>query len=128
MRAAVITFAGALALWVVLNTMRVNDTVYAVVATAVITFAAGWMSTRRGALIGFACVFVASLLWSTQVIARAWLGGDLAKPFPDCDPCGLAGHLVRMTIVTAMGLATFGVLGALAGWLGAFARRRAGRA
>ena len=123
--AALAIALGAAALFFVLNTMAVNATAYVASSCAIVAFVAGWVVGRRGAVIGFLCVLGAALLWFAQVLVRAWLEGDLARTFPDCDPCGLAGYAVRMTIVTAMGLATLGVVGAIAGWLGAFARQRA---
>ncbi len=122
--AALAIALGAAALLVVLNTMQVNATAYLATSCAIVAFLAGWVVTRRGAVIGFLCVLGAALLWFAQVLGSAWLQGDLTRTSPDCDPCGLTGYAVRMTIVTAMGLATFGVVGAIAGWLGAFARQR----
>lgn len=119
--------AGGLVLWGVLNTMPINAVAYPTIATALVAFGAGWIARRRSALAGFACVLVASLLWFVQVLVRSWLNGDLARTFPDCDPCGLAGYTVRMSIVTLIGLGTFGVLSLVAGWLGGFVRRRSGR-
>lgn len=115
-------FVGALVLLVVLNTMPINGTVYFAISCAVVGFGAGWLTARRVA--GLVCAFGASLLWFAEVLARAWLQGDLARTFPACDPCGLQGYAVRMTIVTVMGLATFGLVAAVFGWLGAFARQR----
>ena len=122
--AALAIALGAAALLFVLNTMAVNATAYPAISCAIVAFVAGWVVRRRGAVIGFLCVLGAALLWFAQVLVRAWLQGDLARTFPDCDPCGLTGYAIRMTIVTAMGLVTFGVVGAIAGWLGAFARQR----
>src|SRR4051812_11854355 len=119
MRNALVIVAGALVLLIVLNTMGINSTAYFATACAAVGSAAGWLTARRSS--GFACALGASLMWFAEVLARSWVDGDLARTFPDCDPCGVSGYATRMTIVTLMGLATFGVVAAAFGWLGAFA-------
>lgn len=85
--------------------------------------AAGWLAGRRGALVGLACAVIVALAWSAAVLLRAWLDGSLFAQFPACDPCGLAGHLGRMAIVAAIGVATFGLAAAFGGAVGAYLRR-----
>lgn len=89
--------------------------------------AAGWLAGRRGALVGLACAVIVALAWSAAVLLRAWLDGSLFLEFPACDPCGLTGHLGRMAIVAAIGLATFGLAAAFGGAVGAYLRGRRGR-
>ena len=74
--------------------------------------------------LGLHPVFVVSIAQAFVVLTRSWADGDLDRAFPDCDPCGLAGYAGRMLIVTVMSLATFGVVGAIAGWLGEQAAAR----
>lgn len=81
----------------------------------------------RGALAGFAVVLALSVAWAVFVLARAWVNGDLDQAFPGCDPCGFAGYSFRMVIVTAILLGTFGVVGAVAGWLAERVVRRNSR-
>jgi hypothetical protein len=81
----------------------------------------------RGALAGFGLVLAISVAWAVFVLVRLWVGGELDRPFPDCDPCGFAGYAFRMAIVTAAFLGTFGVLGAVVGWLVEKAVRRKSR-
>ncbi len=71
----------------------------------------------RGALAGIGVVIVVSVAWAVFVLARAWVGGDFDRAFPDCDPCGFRGYVGRMLIVTAMFLGVFGVPAAVGGWL-----------
>jgi hypothetical protein len=71
----------------------------------------------KGALAGFGLVLVLSLAWAVFVLARAWLDGDLARPFPGCDPCGFRGYALRMVVVTGLFLGMFGIPAAAVGWL-----------
>ena len=102
----------------------VRDVSFFVVAVALAGLLAGALAGHRGALAGFASVFVVSIAQAFIVLMRSWADGDLDRAFPDCDPCGLAGYAGRMLIVTVMSLATFGVVGAIAGWLGEQAAAR----
>ena len=102
----------------------VRDVSFFVVAVAVSGLLAGFLARHRGALAGFASVFVVSIAQAFVVLVRSWVDGDLDRPFPDCDPCGLVGYAGRMLIVTVISLATFGVVGAIAGWLGEQAAAR----
>jgi hypothetical protein len=81
----------------------------------------------KGALAGFGAVLVFSLAWTAFVLIRAWFDGDLARTFPDCDPCGFTGYAFRMVIVTGMFLGMFGVPAAVVGWLVENAVRRSRR-
>lgn len=71
----------------------------------------------RGALTGFGVVFVLSAAWAAFVLVRAWAAGDFDQAFPGCDPCGFVGYAGRMVIIAAMFLGTFGLPGAVVGWL-----------
>lgn len=115
---------GSLGVWAGMRTMAINDLLYAISTTAAATLFAGFLAGRRGVLVGFGSFLAASLIWTAEVLTRAWLSGELAATSPDCDPCGLGGYVVRMLIVTAIGLSTFGVLGGAAGWLGELVRHR----
>jgi hypothetical protein len=81
----------------------------------------------KGALAGFGAVLVFSLAWTAFVLIRASFDGDLARTFPDCDPCGFTGYAFRMVIVTGMFLGMFGVPAAVVGWLVENAVRRSRR-
>jgi hypothetical protein len=76
---------------------------------------------------GFACVLIAWLAWDVHLLVDSWMTHGFELTFPGCDPCGLVGYGFRMAIVMVMMLATFGVLGAFAGWLGEHAQRRFAR-
>jgi hypothetical protein len=71
----------------------------------------------RGAVAGFGLVVVLSVAWAVFVLARAWVDGDLARTFPDCDPCGFSGYAFRMVVVTGLFLGMFGLPAAVVGWL-----------
>ena len=62
-------------------------------------------------------MIVACLALSIFVLARSWVIGDLARTFPDCDPCGFTGYAGRMVIVSATLVGIAGVPAAIAGWL-----------
>lgn len=116
--------AGSLGAWVAVKTVPVNDIPYAVVTIGIATFLAGFLAGRLGAVAGFASVLIGWSAWVVYALIDAWMSGALSATFPGCDPCGLVGYGGRFVIVTAMVLPTFGVLGAISGWLGEFAQRR----
>jgi len=116
---------GTVGSWLVYRLAPPVSVPLALAVVAAATLAAGFVAGRRGALIGFGSVVIASTAWAIEVMLRSWLSGDLARTFPDCDPCGFVGYGGRMAIVTGMTLAAAGPLGAAAGWLGArFAPQR----
>ena len=80
-----------------------------------------------GAVMGFGVVLVFSLVWAAFVLLRAWVGGDLERAFPDCDPCGFTGYAFRMVVVTGIFLGMFGVPAAVVGWFVEMVARRRGR-
>jgi hypothetical protein len=71
----------------------------------------------RGALVGIGVVVIGCMAWSLFVLVRSWVDGDLARTFPDCDPCGFMGYAGRMAILSGMALAILGVPAAAVGWL-----------
>jgi len=56
----------------------------------------------RGALVGIGLVVIGCLAWSMFVLVRSWVDGDVARTFPDCDPCGFTGYAGRMLILSGM--------------------------
>jgi hypothetical protein len=71
----------------------------------------------RGALVGIGLVVIGCLAWSVFVLVRSWVNGDLARTYPDCDPCGFTGYAGRMVILSGMALAILGVPAGAIGWL-----------
>jgi hypothetical protein len=71
----------------------------------------------RGALVGIGVVVVGCLAWSLVVLVKSWVNGDLARTYPDCDPCGFIGYTGRMVILSGMALVILGLPAAAMGWL-----------
>ena len=71
----------------------------------------------RGALVGIGLLVIGCLAWSLFILARAWVDGDLARTFPDCDPCGFAGYLGRLFVLCVMVVVILGVPAGAMGWL-----------
>ncbi len=117
--------AGGIVIYLGVKTMPLNGVAYLAAASVAGGGIAGVAAGSRGVVAGFAAAVLAAALWAADVIVREWASGGLARQVPDCDPCGLSGVLVRMIIVSAMGLATFGVAAAVAGALAGYVRRRA---
>jgi hypothetical protein len=55
-----------------------------------------------GPLAGFSLLLVGSAAWAIFVLVRSWIDGDLARPFPNYDPCGFVGYAGRMLIVSGL--------------------------
>ena len=71
----------------------------------------------RGAIAGFASVLAVTVAWAGFVLVAAWVRRDLDRTFPDCDPCGFVGYAGRIVIIGLFFLGTFGVIGAVTGWM-----------
>lgn len=76
----------------------------------------GFFAARRGALAGLLIVYLGNLLFVAANTARYGFGSGT-------DPAGVGGFLVRLLVVQVV-LLQFAVPAAIAGWCGAFARRR----
>ena len=75
------------------------------------------LQSMRGALVGIGLVVIGCLAWSMFVLVRSWVDGDLARTFPDCDPCGFTGYAGRMLILSGMVMVILGVPAGTIGWL-----------
>lgn len=115
---------GGLLAYFTAKTMPLNALPYALAGSALAGFVAGFVARRQGVVAGVFAVVVAALLWSADVLGGAWLAGDLARAFPECDPCGFNGFLARMLVVSATGIAALGPLAGICGWLGTVVRAR----
>ena len=71
----------------------------------------------RGALVSIGLLAIGCLAWSVFVLAKSWADGDLARTFPDCDPCGFSGYAGRMLILSGMIVLILGVPVGAVGWL-----------
>jgi len=76
----------------------------------------GFFAARRGALAGLLIVYLGNLLFVVINIAQRGVGDG-------GDPAGVGGFLVRLLIVQVV-LLQFAIPAAIAGWAGAYARRR----
>ena len=76
----------------------------------------GFVARRRGALAGALIVYLGNLLFVASNLARYGMGDG-------GDPSGPGGFLLRLAIVQVV-LLQFAIPAAIAGWCGAYARRR----
>ena len=106
------------------NAFLARDVRVVLIATAFAACLTGFVARRRGALAGLAAVVAVGVAQAAVVLGTAWAAGDLARTYPDCDPCGLPGYTGRLLIVLLRTLGTVGVIAAVAGWLGEQAARR----
>ena len=104
------------------------DPIFYVIFAAALGALAGWLIPARSIVAGVAAIVIATLAWSGFVLGRAFVAGEFARVFPDCDPCGFNGYLARVLIGAAMLLAAYGPLAGVFGWLGSVARARLVRA
>jgi len=116
MRFALALLAGAVVLgWLFLRMPGINSPLFSMVVVIVVALGTGFFAARRGALAGFLIVYLGNLLFVVSNIARFGMGGE--------DPSGVAGFVGRLLIVQVV-LLQFAIPAAIAGWLGASARRR----
>lgn len=115
MRFALAVIAGALVLGVAFR--RIPDISSPQVTMVVVVLAAlgtGFFAARRGALAGFAIVYLANLFFVLVSVIQ------LGVPQDDGGFGGFAGRMLIVQFV----LLQFAIPAAVAGWLGAYVRRR----
>lgn len=118
MRFALAVLAGALVLGVAFLRMPgINSPLLSAAVIVLSALATGFFAGRRGALAGLLIVYLGNLIFVFVTLVERGLPAD------GSDPSGVAGFLGRLVIVQLV-LLPFGVAGAAAGWLGAYARRR----
>ena len=115
MRFALAVIAGALVLGAAF--LRLPDISSPPVTMVVVVLAAlgtGFFAARRGALAGFAIVYLANLFFVLVSVIQ------LGVPQDDGGFGGFAGRMLIVQFV----LLQFAIPAAVAGWLGAYVRRR----
>lgn len=116
--------AGACLVYLSIKTAPTNALWYALLGVAFAGLVAGWFARRHGPVVGVVAVVLGAVVWSADVLGRAWLDGEFGRSFPDCDPCGVNGFAARLLVVSAIEITAFGPLAGIFGWLGTVARSR----
>lgn len=108
--------AGALVLGVAFARLPGSNPALLMAVVVLAALGVGFFARRRGALAGVAMVYLGNLVFVGITMTR-YGTGDAA------DPSGIGGFLVRLLIVQVV-LLQFAIPAAIAGWAGAYARRR----
>lgn len=115
MRIGLALLAGALAQGAAFSLFSgLGPSAFAIAFIALTALAVGFLAAARGALAGFATVYLGNLVFVLINVARYGIGQD---------PSGLGGFISRLLIVQAT-LLPYAAAGAIAGWSGARLRRR----
>ena len=115
MRFALAVVAGALALgWLFLRMPGIASPLASMAWVLVAGLATGFFAERRGALAGFLIVYLGNLVFVFANLIQFGVGDD---------PSGIAGFIGRLLVVQVV-LLQYAIPAAIAGWLGAHARRR----
>ena len=119
MRFALAVLAGALAVGgLFLRMPGIGDPLASMAWVLFAGLATGFFAERRGALAGFLSVYLGNLVFVVANVIRSGVGDD---------PSGVPGFIGRLLLVQVV-LLQYAIPAAIAGWLGAFARRRVVRA
>jgi len=115
MRSALAILAGALVLGVAfLRLTGISSPQVTMVVVVLAALGTGFFAARRGALAGFLIVYLANVMFVLVNVVQ------LGIPQNDGGALGFAGRMLIVQLV----LLQFAVPAAIAGWLGAQARRR----
>lgn len=108
--------AGALVLGVAFARLPGSSPALLMAVVVLAGLGVGFFARRRGALAGFAVVYLGNLVFVAITMTRYGTGDG-------ADPSGIGGFIVRLLMVQVV-LLQFAIPAAIAGWAGAYARRR----
>ena len=108
--------AGALVLGVAFARLPGSSPALLMAVVVLAALGVGFFAGRRGALAGFAMVYLGNLVFVLITMARHGTGDGT-------DPSGVSGFFLRLLMVQVV-LLQFAIPAAIAGWAGAYARRR----
>jgi len=115
MRFALAVAAGALVLGLLFLRMpNINDPLFSMAWVILAALATGFFAAKRGALAGFLIVYVGNLIFVLANLMRFGVGQDSG---------GVPGFVGRLLMVQVV-LLQYAIPAAIAGWVGAYARRR----